>query len=202
MSTMSPEEERVRQLFGSSIESLIAAADGLSELIAKSAQRLANCLLNDRKILLCGNGGSAANACHFSAAMTHHFGVERPSLPVINLCSDMASLSSFADEHNYEQMFARKILALGQPSDVLIAITTTANSNSILQAVTAANERGLDSIVLCGREGGVLTNHLGPEDIALQTAADNPARVREIHLFILHCFCDAIDNILFSQHTG
>lgn len=199
---MSPAEERVRQLFGTSIESLIAAADGLSEGIAKSAQRLADCLLNDRKIFICGNGGSAANSFHFSSAMTHHFGVERPSLPIINLCADTVSLSSFAQDNHFEQAFSRQILALGQPGDVLIAMATSANSNSILQAVYAATERGLDAIVLCGREGGVLTNHLGPEDIALLVASDNPARIREIHLFILHCFYDAIDNTLFSQHMG
>tara|TARA_B100000949_G_scaffold84517_1_gene75493 strand:+ start:476 stop:1075 length:600 start_codon:yes stop_codon:yes gene_type:complete len=199
---MSPTEERVRHLFGTAIEAQIAAADALSQDIAKSAQRLADCLLNDRKILICGNGGSSANTFHFSSALINHFGVERPSLPVINLSGDSMCLNTISDENNYEQIFARQIQALGDEGDVLVLLTTSGNSNSILQAVYAANERGLDTVVLCGRDGGILTKHLGPSDIALLVNADQPARVREIHLFILHCFCDVIDHILFSQHVG
>lgn len=196
---MNPLEERVRQLFGSGIEAQIAAADGLSETIAKAAERMAECLLNDKKILVCGVGVSAANAQHFSCALINHFGVERPSLPVVNLSADNACLSAFADENHYEQLFSRQIQALGQPGDLLLNITTSGQDNGALQAVQAANERGLDTIALCGREGGVLSNHLGPSDIPLYVSADTAPRVREIHLFILHCFCDLIDQIIFRH---
>jgi len=197
---MNPLEERVRQLFGSGIEAQIAAADALSEAIAKAAERMAECLLNDKKILVCGAGVSAANAQHFSCALINHFGVERPSLPVINLSADNVSLSALADENHYDQLFSRQILALGQPGDLLLNITTSGQDNGALQAVQAANERGLDTIALCGREGGVLSTHLGPSDLPLYVNADSTPRVREIHLFILHCFCDLIDQIIF-RHT-
>lgn len=195
-------EERVKQLFGISIEAKIAAADVLAEKIAKAALRLVNCLLNDGKILLCGNGGSAANCLHFSAAMLSHFDVERPSLPVITLATDISSLTSVATDSHYDQVFARQIQALGREGDVLLVLSTSGNTDSILHAVNAANDRNMDTIALNGRDGGVLANHLGPEDIELRVQADNTARIREMHLFILHCFCDLIDQSLFGQMLG
>jgi D-sedoheptulose 7-phosphate isomerase len=195
-------EERVRQLFGNSIEIKMAIADALADTIAKAGQLLVNCLLNDGKILICGNGGSSANCMHFTSAMLNHFEVERPPLPVFNLSSDATCLSSFANEHQYGQVCARQIQALGHEKDVLVLLTTTGNSDSILYALQAANERGMDTIALSGRDGGVLANHLGPEDIELRVVSDNTARIRETHLFILHCFCDLIDQSLFGQVLG
>jgi D-sedoheptulose 7-phosphate isomerase len=192
--------ERVRHLFGLSIETKIAVADALSDEIAKAAQRLVNCLLSNGKILICGNGCSSANCMHFASAMLNHFEVERPALPVYNLCGDATNLSSFANENHFNQIFARQIQALGQEQDVLLLLTTTGNSDSILQALQAANERGMDTITLSGRDGGVLASHLGPEDLELRVMSDNSARIRELHLFILHCFCDLIDQSLFGQY--
>lgn len=195
-------EERVRHLFGVNIETKIAAADALCDAIARAGQRVVNCLLNDGKVLICGNGGSAANCMHFSSAMLNHFEVERPPLPVFNLCSDAGHLGSFANEHHYAQVFTRQVQALGHEGDLLLVLTTNGNSDSVLQALHAANEQGMDTIALSGRDGGVLANHLGPEDIELRVNADSAARIREIHLFILHCFCDLIDQSLFGQVLG
>ncbi len=199
---MTQMEDRVRHLFGVSIEAKIAVADTLSTGISKAALRLVNCLLNDSKIFLCGNGGSAANCLHFSAAMLNHFEVERPPLPVIALTTDMSALTAVGNDGHYDQIFARQIQALGQQGDVLLALSTSGNSDSVLHAVNAANDRGMDTIALSGRDGGVLANHLGPEDIELRVAGDNAARIRETHLFILHCFCDLIDQSLFGQMLG
>jgi D-sedoheptulose 7-phosphate isomerase len=195
-------EDRVKHLFGVSIEANIAAADTLAADIAKAGLRLVNCLLNDGTIFLCGNGGSAANCLHFSAAMLNHFEVERPPLPVIVLAADMAALTAVSNDGRYDQVFARQIQALGQQGDVLLALSTSGNSDSVLQAVNAANDRGMDTIALSGRDGGVLANHLGPEDVELRVLGDNAARIRETHLFILHCFCDLIDQSLFGQMLG
>ena len=193
-------EDRVRQLFSAHIETHIAVADALSNVIHRAAQRLVSSLLHDGKILICGNGSSSANCLHFTNAMINHFEVERPSLPVFNLCNDIGVLSSFADENHFSQIFARQIQALGQKQDVLVLLTTSGNSDSILQALHAAGERGMDTIALSGRDGGVLANHLGPEDIELRVASDSTVRIRELHLFILHCFCDLIDQSLFGQY--
>lgn len=192
--------ERVRFLFEQSIETTIVAADSLSTTIAKAAERLVTCLLNDGKILLCGNGGSAANCLHFSVAMLNHFDVERPPLPVISLATDTSMLTAVANDGQADQVFARQIQAIGQEGDVLVAFSTTGNSNNVLNAIHAANDRGMDTIALSGRDGGVLVNHLGPEDIELRAPGDSSARIREIHLFIVYCFCDLIDKSLFG-HT-
>lgn len=195
-------EERVRHLFGINIEAKIALVDTLSDGIAKAGSRLVNCLLGDGKILVCGNGGSAANCMHFSSAMLNQFEVERPSLPVFNLSTDASNLSFSANDNRYSQAFARQIQALGQENDVLLLLTTSGNSDSMLHALHAANERGMDTIALSGRDGGVLANHLGPEDIELRIVLDNSTLIREMHLFILHCFCDLIDQSLFGQVLG
>ena len=199
---MTQMEDRIRHLFGVSIEAKIAVADTLSGAIAAAGQRLVNCLLNDGKILVCGNGGSAANCLHFTAAMLNHFEVERPPLPVMSLSTDLSVLTAVTNEGHYDQIFARQIQAFGHEGDVLLALTTSGNSDNMLQAVNAANDRGMDTIALSGRDGGVLANHLGPEDIELRVQGDTAARIRETHLFILHCFCDLIDQSLFGQMLG
>lgn len=199
---MSQMEDRIRHLFGICIEAKITVADAMSAEIAKAGLRLVNCLLNDGKILLCGNGGSAANCLHFSNAMLNRFEVERPALPVIALQSDPSIATSIGNDGHFDQLFARQILALGQEGDVLLSLTTSGNSDAILQAVSAAHDRGMDTIALNGRDGGVLANHLGPEDIELRVPIDNHARIREMHLFILHCFCDLIEQSLFGQMLG
>ncbi len=191
--------EQVKYLFGMSIENMMVAADGLSEQIARATQRLIDCLLNDGKIMVCGHGGSAANCQHFSSSMLNYYEVERPSLPVINLCTDAATLTSFAKDSNYDQVFARPILSLGQERDVLLIVTTSGNSNTVLNALHAADERGMDTIALNGRDGGVLASHLGPEDIEIRVGASQSAQIREIHHFILNCFCGLIDQSLFGH---
>lgn len=199
---MAQMEERVKHLFGTSIETTIAMADSLSQQIADAGQRLVNCLLNDGKILVCGSGGSAANCSHFSAALVNHFEVERPPLPVIALTTDMSLITAVASMSHYDEVFARQIQALGNENDVLLVLSTFGNTTSILHAVNAAKDRGLDTVALNGRDGGVLASHLGPEDIEIRIQSDNAARIREMHLFVLHCFCDLIDQSLFGQMLG
>lgn len=195
-------EERVRHLFGVSIETQIGAADTLSALIAKAGARLVNCLLNDNKILLCGNGASAVNCSHFTSIMLNHFDVERPPLPAISLSTDVPVLTALTSEGHHDQIFARQIQALGREGDVLLLLSTSGNADNLLHAISAANDRGMDTIALSGRDGGLLANHLGPEDIELRVPGDTAARIREMHLFILHCFCDVIDQSLFGQLSG
>jgi len=195
-------ENRVRYLFGSSIENRIAAADLLPDLIAKSAARLVHCLLNNGKLFICGQGGSAANGLHFSTALLNHFEIERPALPVIALTSDPALLTMFGQEGHAEHIFARQIQALGQASDVLIVLSTSGNALSLANAVHAAHERSMQVVVLSGRDGGLLLNCLSSEDIELRVPGETAALIRETHLFILHCFCDLIEQSLFGQVLG
>lgn len=195
-------EERIKQRFGLNIETHMVMAETLSTTIVNAATRLVNCLLQDNKILLCGHGGSAANCRHFSAAMLNHFEAERPPLPVIALSTDASVVTELANEGMGELLFARQIQALGQQGDILITLSTSGNNRGILQAIDAAHDRGIDVIALNGRDGGQLANHLGPEDIELRVPGNQPALIREMHLFILHCFCDLIDQSLFGTGTA
>jgi D-sedoheptulose 7-phosphate isomerase len=199
---MSEMAERIQQLFTANIEAKIAAADTLPESIIQASTRLSDCLLNNGKLFVCGNGGSAANALHFSTAMLNHFEAERPALPVITLTTDMALTTSLLQEGQADHIFSRALQALGADNDVLIILSTSNQTMNLVHAVDAAHDRGMDVVVLSGAGGGVLANHLGPNDIELIAPGESAARTREIHLFVLHCFCDLIDQALFGQMMG
>lgn len=192
------DDEHVRLLFTQSIEIKIALVDNLSERIAQAGKRLVDCLLADGRIFICGNGGSMANCLHFSTAMYHCFEVERPSLPVINLASDIATLTGIANDGQFEQVFSRKMQALGQSNDMLIVLTATGCGGSLSQVVQTAQSKGIKIIALTGHGNEDLAKNLGDDDIELSVAEGTAARIREIHLFILHCFCDLIDRALFG----
>ncbi|NBX85317.1 MAG: SIS domain-containing protein [Gammaproteobacteria bacterium] len=187
-----PTEDYIRTLLANNLESQMSIADDLPTMIDSGAQKIVHCLLQDGKLLVCGIGASAANALHFSTALIHEYTVERPALPAIVLAQDL----TFNDDN--AQIFARQIQALGTEKDLLLILTTTGDSNSLINAVHAAKEREMDILVLSGRNGGILSNHLGPEDLEIRVSLHHPARIREMHLFILHCFCDLIDQALFG----
>lgn len=191
--------DRVKQFFAHAVETKMATAEEMTDRIVEAGTRLAHALLQDNKIFVCGNGGSAANALHFAVAMLSHFEVERPPLPVIALTGEMSSLAAGSHDGYTEQGFARQIQALAQEGDMLFIVSSSGHANNLLHAVNAAHERGMDIIFLSGRDGGLLANHLGPEDMELRVSGDNAARIRELHLFIVHCFCDLIEQTLFGQ---
>lgn len=196
---MIADSERIRTLFSRDIEANIALVDVMSDPIAKAGLRLVNCLLSDGTIFICGAGGSVANCLHFSSAMLNCFEAERPSLPVINLTADVSALTAAAQEGKFEQIFARQMQALGQSNDVLIVLSTTGHANALIHVVEAAHDKGIDTIALTGRDGGALVNYLNGNDIELRIPGESSARIRETHLFILHCFCDVIDRALFGN---
>lgn len=192
-------EERVKNLFHASIETKRIAVEALAFPITQAAEKMVQCLLAGHKILSCGNGGSAADAQHFSSEMLNRFETERPGLPAIALTTDASTLTSIANDVHYDQIFSKQIHALGQQGDVLLAITTSGNSKNIIAAVEAAHERGMDVVALIGRTGGALMKTLRQEDSALCVPSDSTARIQETHLLIIHCLCDLIDHHLFAQ---
>lgn len=199
---MSEMIEQVQQLFAASIEVRILAADRLSESIVQASVKLTDCLLNNRKIFICGNGVSAANALHFSTALLDRFEIERPPLPVIPLVTDLVFATALLQEGHAEHGFSRTIQALGAEGDVLLVLTTGQQAINLVHAVDAAHERGMDVIFMSGTESGMLFNHLGPNDVALTVAGDSVAATCEMHLFVLHCFCHLIERALFGQMLG
>ena len=190
--------ERIKHNFNESIQIKITSADVLVETIAQAGDSMAQCLVNNNKILSCGNGGSAADAQHFSSEMLNRFEAERPSLPAIALTTDPSTITSIANDYGYNEVFSKQIKALGQPGDVLLAISTSGNSKNILDAIEAAHLRDLRVVALTGRDGGEMANLLSAEDVEIRVPAESTARIQETHLLIIHCLCDIIDRQLFE----
>lgn len=192
-------QERIHRQFTANFQAAQEALTNLSELIEIASVKLANSLLSDGKILCCGNGGSAAQAQHFSSEMLNRFERERPGLPAIALTTDTSTLTSVANDYRYDDVFAKQIRALGHSQDALIVYTTSGNSASILSAVMAAHDRDMAVIALSGRDGGALAPLLKETDIEIRVACPSTARVQEVHLIITHCLCDLIDLQLFGE---
>jgi len=191
--------ERITNNFSDSIQTKIAAADSMVTSIGDASERLVQCLLNGNKILSCGNGGSSCDAMHFSSEMLNRFKYERPSLPAIALTADTATITSIANDSDYSEVFAKQIRALGNENDILLAISTSRDSPNILNAITAAHDRGLTVIALSGKDGGKFKDTLSQQDIELRVPADETARIQETHLLIIHCLCDIVDFQLFGH---
>jgi D-sedoheptulose 7-phosphate isomerase len=189
---------RIRRHFDDSAQAKLQARDTLAQPIADAAQALVTCLMNDGKILVCGNGGSAADAQHFAAELINRFEIERPALAAIALTTDSSVLTSIANDYDFSQIFSRQVRGLGMADDMLIAISTSGNSINVVEAVHAAHQRDMRVIALTGREGGTMGELLDANDFHLCVHAESTARIQEVHLLILHCLCDAIDHLLLG----
>ena len=191
-------EERTRQHFEESI-AVKRSSVMLAPRIAAAARLMTRALLEDGKILSCGNGGSAADAQHFSSELLNRFELERPGLPAVALTTDSSTLTSIANDFSFVEIFAKQVRALGSPGDVLLAISTSGNSENVVRAIRAAHERGLRVVALTGRDGGSVAASLKPDDIEIRVPAERTCRVQEVHLLAIHCLCDLIDCELLGQ---
>jgi len=185
--------ERVAQLFNDSIETKRHCMPQLTQAVADAAELIVLALLEGGKILSCGNGGSAADAQHFSSEMLNRFERERSGLPSIALTTDTSTISSIANDYQFAQIFSKQINALGHPGDVLLAISTSGNSANIVQAVNAAKDRQMKIIALTGRDGGEIASLLHAEDMEIRVDSDSTARIQEVHILCIHCLCDLVD---------
>ncbi|MFX1673886.1 phosphoheptose isomerase [Paraburkholderia sp. A2WS-5] len=191
--------ERIQQHFRDSAAVKLAAMEALAVPIAAAVDTMFAALANGNKILACGNGGSAADAQHFAAELIGRFERERPSLPALALTTDASVLTALANDYAYDQVFARQVRALGQPGDVLLAITTSGNSANVLAAIEVAHEREMIVIALTGKGGGMVNDALADTDIHLSVPSDRTARIQEVHLLTIHCLCDGIDAMLLGE---
>ncbi|NJM12870.1 MAG: phosphoheptose isomerase [Synechococcaceae cyanobacterium SM1_2_3] len=191
---------RVQSHFAASLDAKRLTLDSMAVRIVQAAEHLAERLRQGHRILACGNGGSAADAQHFAAELVNRFEIERPGLAAIALTTDSSALTSIANDYAFEQVFARQVQALGQPGDVLLAISTSGNSPNVIAAMTVARERGLSIVALTGRDGGRMAQAAGDHDlIEIRAAATATARIQETHILIIHCLCDLIDHQLFGE---
>jgi D-sedoheptulose 7-phosphate isomerase len=194
-------ETRVKEHFAESIAIKQAAAEQLSQGITGAGQLMSQALLDEGKILSCGNGGSAGDSQHFSSELLNRFEMERPGLPAVALTTDTSTLTSIANDYAFEDIFAKQVRALGRQNDVLLAISTSGNSENVCRAILAAHERAMKVVALTGRDGGRIAGLLAEGDVEIRVPSNRTARIQEVHLVVIHCLCDLIDTTLLGT-TG
>jgi len=161
------------------------------------SEKIASAFLRDRKLLICGNGGSAADAQHMAAEFVNRFQLERPPLPAMALTTDTSVITSIGNDYTFEEIFSKQVKALGMEGDVLLAISTSGNSRNVVAAVEAARKQGLYTAALLGRDGGTLRKLV---DMPLVVSCNVTARTQEAHLLAEHVICHLVDYVLFQKH--
>ena len=195
-------EQRIEQQFIDSADLKYQAAQVLSKPIAAAVQALLACVTSGGKVLSCGNGGSAADAQHFAAEFVGRFERERPELGAIALTTDSSILTAIANDYDFNQIYVKQVRALGQPGDVLLAISTSGNSANVLAVIDAAHEREMTIVALTGKGGGKIGMALRDTDVHICVPHDRTARIQEVHLLVLHCLCDGVDTQLLGEQEG
>lgn len=168
------------------------------DLIQRGADSLATCITSGHKVLIFGNGGSAADAQHIAAEFVNRFQVERPPLAAIALTTDTSIITSIANDYHFDQIFSKQVRALGQKDDIAIGISTSGNSRNVLEAIHAARDIGMFTIGLTGR-GGKLAECA---DLVFRVESDTTARIQEAHITLGHILCDLLERILFPEKYG
>lgn len=189
---------RISEHFIDSAQTKLSSTEVLAAPIADAVEAMVESLMATGKILACGNGGSAADAQHFAAELVGRYERERPELAAIALTVDSSILTAIANDYSFEQVYAKQVRALGQPQDVLLAISTSGNSANVIAAINAAHEREMRVVALTGRGGGRIAELMSDRDIHICVPAERTARIQEVHLLTLHCLCDGIDCMLLG----
>ena len=192
-------EDRIRQQFEDSINTKQMSLLAMVQPIAQGVTAMTACLKAGGKIMACGNGGSAADSQHFAAELLNRFERERAPLAAIALTTDTSTLTSIANDYCYEEVFSKQVRALGKSGDILFAISTSGNSKNVVAAIEAAHLKGLHVIGMTGRNGGNIASLIKPGDVLLNVDSQVTARIQEVHLLMLHCLCDCIDNLMFGE---
>ena len=179
--------------FQTSIETKQDSVKLLTESIELASSMLNQVLLSGYKILVCGNGGSASDAQHFSSELLNRYDRDRPGLPAIALTTDSSTLTSIANDYDYRQIFSKQVAALGQPGDLLLAISTSGQSPNIVEAIQAANEKEMQIIALTGKDGGAMSQVLDENSIEIRVPSNVTARIQEVHILVIHILCELLD---------
>lgn len=193
--------EQIKASFTESIQTKIVATDTLAEPIMYAAQMMASALVNGNKLLTCGNGGSALEAQRFSCALLNRFERERPSLPAIALTTETGTMTAISNDYHFTEVFSKQVRALGQPGDVLVAISTSGNSRNIIQAMEAALSRDMTIVALTGMDGGEMAGLLGPNDVEIRVPSARTIRIQEVHMLVINALSETIDDCLFPDHS-
>jgi D-sedoheptulose 7-phosphate isomerase len=191
-------QDRIINQFTDSIQTQQDAMNYLTDLIAYASERLVAALLNDKKIIACGNGRAANNAQLLSSILLHRFERERPSLPAMALSTDMTTITAIANDTHFDDIFAKQLRALGQSGDMLLVYSDCGYSGNIVKAVHCAHDKDISVIAMTGKDGGAVATQLNEKDLELRVPSNSSARIHEVHSLISHCLCDLIDHQLFG----
>jgi D-sedoheptulose 7-phosphate isomerase len=195
-------EQRIQQQFFDSADLKYAAAEVLAKPIADAVSAVVGSITAGGKVLTCGNGGSAADAQHFAAEFVGRFERERPGLAAIALTTDSSILTAIGNDYDFNSIFSKQVQALGAPGDVLLAISTSGNSNNVIAAIEAAHAKEMVVIAMTGHKGGKIRELLTETDVLICVPHDRTARIQEVHLLTLHCLCDAVDLQLLGEQEN
>jgi len=187
--------ERVREIARESIEAKKAFFDSNAENVVRAAELLVTSIKAGGKVLIFGNGGSAADAQHIAAELVNRLNYDRPPIAAIALTTDTSILTSVGNDSSFEDLFARQLVALGREGDVALAISTSGNSPNVLRAVDAARELGIKTIAFAGRDGGKLG---AAADLALVVESSATQRIQETHITIAHILCELVEDALYG----
>ena len=184
-----------QQAIDGSVETLLSLRQ-LDAPVQQAARAMTECLAGGHKLLICGNGGSAADAAHFATEFVVRFIKDRPAYPAICFSSDGGLLTAAGNDYGFEEIFARQVAAFGRPGDVLICLTTSGNSENVQRALAAAKARGITTIAFLGRDGGACKEMA---DIELLVRGETTARIQEAHMLLLHVLCEVVEERLASS---
>ena len=187
--------ERIRQISTESIEAKKSFFDSHAESVARAADLIITSVKTGGKVLIFGNGGSAADAQHIAAELVNRLNYDRPPIAAIALTTDTSILTSIGNDSSFDELFERQLRALGRQGDVALAISTSGNSPNVLRAVAAAREIGIKTIALTGRDGGKLAHTV---DVALVVDTQSTQRIQETHITIGHILCELVEDALFE----
>ncbi len=148
------------------------------------------------KTILAGNGGSAADAQHIAAELVGRYGFDRPSIPSLALTTDTSNLTAIGNDYGYDKVFSRQLEGMGQKDDIFIGISTSGNSKNIINAFKSAKDKGITTVALVGRDGGIMAKIA---DYALIVPSESTPRIQESHILIGHIICDIIEKEIFSD---
>ena len=175
---------------------LIYENEELLSNIEDVAKKCVELYRGDKKTILAGNGGSAADAQHIAAELVGRYGFDRPSIPSLALTTDTSNLTAIGNDYGYDKVFSRQLEGMGQEGDIFIGISTSGNSINIVQAFESAKKKGITTIALVGRDGGEMANIA---DISLIVPSDSTPRIQESHILIGHILCDIIEKEIFGD---
>ena len=190
-------QNRINELIDAKIQLLnTLKGSEYMETVENAADCMVNCIRNGNKIILAGNGGSAADAQHFAGEIVGRFMMERKSIPALSLCVDPSVMTCIGNDYGYDMVFARQMEGLGQAGDVLVAISTSGNSENIIKAIETAKKKQIKVVGFLGKGGGKIADMC---DYALIVPSDDTPRIQEIHTFTVHLMCEYIEKKIFED---